>query len=37
MVQLAEPFILHKMSVQPNGNFTVKPAGRELSRTENYI
>ena len=38
MMQLAEPFILRKMSVQPNGNFTVQPAGgRELSRSENYI
>ena len=37
MMQLAEPFILRKMSVQPNGHFTVQPAGRELSRSENYI
>ena len=24
-------------SVQPNGHFTVQPAGPELSRSENYI
>ena len=37
MMQLTKPFILRKMSVQSNGHFTVQPAGRELSRSEDYI
>ena len=36
-MQLTEPFILREMSVQSNGHFTVRPAGRELSLSEDYI
>ena len=36
-MQLAETFILRKMSVQPIGRFTVQPAALELSLSKNYI
>ena len=37
MMQLAEPLILRKMSVRPNGDFAVQPVARDLSRFKNYI